>query len=91
MKPVVINRDGYRVPFDASLISEVINRAVEELLGPKLEPMAFSVLSRETIGPFNFIGTIEDLEIVPCMKGHPPYLFSLAKLLEVSCRQVRPP
>lgn len=90
MKHVVIKRDGCRAPFDASLIAEAVARAAE-FLRIDTDPMGFSVLSLETICPFNYVGTIKDLELVPSMKGHPPYLFSLAKLLKVSCRQVRPP
>lgn len=102
MKSVVIKRDGCRAPFDAALIAEAVTRAAEavnkaaELVGLAgldlaLAPMVISVGSRGATCPFNYVGTIKDLETAPCMKGPPPYLFSLAKLLEVSCRQVRPP
>ncbi len=87
MKQVVIIRDGFRMPFNESLIAEAVARAAEAI-GAKKPNVAFPVPSFVTLCPF---GTIEDLEPVPCMKGHPPYLFSLAKLLKVSCRRVRPP
>lgn len=90
MKPVVIKRDGCRAPFNAALIAEAVNRAAR-LVGLDIGPMVISIASPETISPFYYVGTIKDLEIVPCTNEHPPYLFSLAKLLEVSCRQVRPP
>lgn len=90
MKLVVIKRDGCRAPFDASLIAEAVARAAEFIRIDSV-PMGFSVPSLEAICSFNNDRTIEDLELVPSMKGCPPYLFSLAKLLKVSCRQVRPP
>jgi len=90
VKLVVIRRDGCRAPFDAAIIAEAVKRAAR-LVGLDMGPMVFSIASPETISSFYYVGTIKDLEIAPCTKEHPPYLFSLAKLLEVSCRQVRPP
>lgn len=90
MKPVVITRDSRIAQFDFAFIAEAVNRAAR-LVGLDMDPMVFSIASPETISPFFYVGTIKDLEIAPCTKAHPPYLFSLAKLLEVSCRQVWPP
>lgn len=44
MKPVVIERDSCRAPFNAALIAEAVNRAAK-LVGLDIGPMVFSIAS----------------------------------------------